>query len=77
MSECKQLKKFLKRNYITYRELARAMGMSPAGIHKMLDRGTCTPEQHARFVTLGFPERMLPVVRASRLTELKDQACIS
>ena len=75
MRECKRLKKFMKKNFISYRDLARALGMSPGGVHKMLERGTCTAEQHARFVDLGFPENMLPVVRAPRLPAFQGHGC--
>lgn len=67
---CKRLKAFLKKNYVTYADLAAALGMTPGGVAKLLDRGTCTAEQYDRLLGLGLPQDMLPRARVPKLPAL-------
>lgn len=66
----KRLKAFLKKNFVTCTMLADALGMTPGGVHKMLERGTCTVEQRECLLQLGLPPELLPVARVPRLPAL-------
>lgn len=65
--ECTALKTYMAENFISYRLLAKEMGMSASAIAYMIKRGTCTAEQYQKMVDLGLPVDMLPVPRVPRL----------
>ena len=65
--ECTALKNYMAENFISYRLLAKELGLSAGAIGHMLKRGTCTGRQWQKMVELGLPVEMLPVPKVPRL----------